>query len=100
LAGVPTCREFFVGGRVLPDLGVSAEEAARALREEWLDRSVTLAVAAFAGETSDHKLFIAVALATPQGVKTTSRGFSGHPRLGAEWAANSALGLVWRYLQE
>jgi len=48
----------------------------------------------------DHKLNIEVAFATPEDVKTAGRGFSGSPKLGAEWATNSALGLVWRYLQE
>jgi nicotinamide-nucleotide amidase len=100
LAGVPNCREVFIGGRVLPDLGHSAEEAARALRVEVLEQGATLAVAASAGALSDHQLTIAAALATPEGVKATSRGFSGAPRLAAEWAANAALGLVWRYLQE
>jgi len=100
LAGAPDCREVFVGGRVLPDLGCSAEQAAQALRKELLDQGVTLAAAAVAGALSDHQLTIAAALATPEGVKATSRGFSGSPRLGAEWAANAALGLAWRYLQE
>jgi nicotinamide-nucleotide amidase len=100
LAGAPNCREVFVGGRVLPDLGRPAEQAAQALREGMLDQGVTLAVAAVAGALSDHQLTLAAALATPDGVQATSRGFSGPPRLAAEWAANAALGLVWRYLQE
>jgi hypothetical protein len=49
---------------------------------------------------SDHQLTIAAALATPEDVKATNRGFSGSPQLAAEWATNAALGLVWRYLQE
>lgn len=89
-----------MGGRVLPDLGRSAEEAARALRQEMLDQGAALAVAASTESISDRQLTIAAALATPEGVKTTGRGFGGSPRLGAEWAANAALGLVWRYLQE
>ncbi len=100
LAGIPNCREVFMGGRVLPDLGRSAEEAARALREEMLGQGVTLAMAASAGAIGDHQLTIGAALATPEGVEATNRGFSGSPRLAAEWAANAALGLVWKYLRE
>jgi len=100
LAAAPNCREVFVGGRVLPDLGGPAEKAAQALLTELLDQGVTLAVAALAGALSDHQLTIAAALATPEDVKATSRGFSGSPQLAAEWATNAALGLVWRYLQE
>jgi nicotinamide-nucleotide amidase len=100
LASATNCREFFAGGRVLPELGRSAEEAARALRQELLDHGVTLAVAASASAGGDHQLSLAAALATPEGVKTTGRSFSGHPRLAAEWAVNAALGLLWRYLQE
>ena len=99
LAGVPreACRAVFIGGRVVPDLGGSAEDAAKALRAE---SGAALALAACAESSSDQKLYLEVALATPEGVKTSSRGFGGSPRLGAEWAANAALGLVWKYLQE
>ena len=97
LAGVPNCREVFLGGRVVPELGSSAEDTAKALRADSGD---ALALAACAGSSGDRKLYLEVALATPEGVKTSSRGFSGSPKLGAEWAANAALGLVWRYLQE
>ena len=98
-AGVPrpVCREVFLGGRVLPDLGGSAENAAKTLRAE---SGAALALAACSGASGDRKLYLEVALATPEGVKTSSRGFSGSPKLGAEWVANAALGLVWRYLQE
>jgi hypothetical protein len=87
----------FIGGRVVPELGGSAEDAAKALRAE---SGAALALAASAESSSDRKLYLEVALATPEGVKTSSRGFGGSPRLGAEWAANAALGLVWKYLQE
>ncbi|MBS1245351.1 MAG: hypothetical protein H6R36_6 [Chloroflexi bacterium] len=97
LANAENSREAFLGGRVLPDLNNSAEETAQVLHTE---SGATLALAAYAGEVGDHKLNIAVALATPKGVQTAGRAFSGSPRLGAEWAANSALGLVWRYLLE
>jgi len=97
LANTENSREAFLGGHVLPDLNNSAEEAAQVLRTE---AGATLALAAYAGAIGDHKLNIAVALATPAGVHTAGRTFSGSPRLGAEWVANSALGLVWRYLQE
>ena len=97
LAGVLNCRKVFIGGRVVPDLGGSAEDAAKALRAESGD---ALALAACAGSSGDRKLYLEVALATPEGVKTSSRGFSGSPKLGAEWTANAALGLVSRYLQE
>ena len=99
LAGAPreACREVFLGGRVVPELGGPAEDAAKALRAE---SGATLALATCAGSSGDRKLYLEVALATPEGVKTTSRGFSGSPKLGAEWAANAVLGLVWRYLQE
>jgi len=97
LAGVPNCRQVFLGGRVVPELGGSAADTAKALRAESGD---ALALAAYAGSSDDRKLYLEVALATPEGVKTSSRGFSGSPKLGAEWAANAALGLVWRYLQE
>jgi len=99
LAGVPRgmCREVFIGGRVVPELGSSAEDAAKALRAE---SGAALALAACAESSGDRKLYLQVALATPEGVKTSSRGFNGSPRLGAEWAANAALGLVWKYLQE
>lgn len=100
LAGVPACRGVFVGGRVLPELDCSAEEAARALRQEMLGQGVTIAVAAMAEAIGDHQLTISTALATPEGVRTAGRGFSGSPRLGAEWAVNATLGLIWRYLQE
>jgi competence/damage-inducible protein CinA-like protein len=97
LANAENSREVFLSGRVLPSLNGSAEEAANALRAET---GATLALAAYAGSSGDHKLNISVAFATPKGVQTTGRGFSGSPRLGAEWAANSALGLLWRYLLE
>jgi nicotinamide-nucleotide amidase len=97
LAGVPNCRQVFLGGRVVPELGGSAEDTAKALRAESGD---ALALAAYAGSSGDRKLYLEVALATPEGIKTSSRGFSGSPKLGAEWAANAALGLAWRYLQE
>jgi nicotinamide-nucleotide amidase len=97
LANAPNSREVFLGGRVVPTLDSSAKDAASALRAET---GATLALAACTSVTGDHKLAIEVALATPDDVKTTGRGFSGSPRLGAEWAANAALGLVWRYLQE
>jgi len=99
LAGVPrqVCREVFLGGRVVPHLNGSAEEAATALRAE---SGAALALATCAGSSGDRKLYLEVALATPEGVKMTSRGFSGSSKLGAEWAANAALGVVWRYLQE
>jgi molybdopterin-biosynthesis enzyme MoeA-like protein len=97
LANAPDSRAVFLGGRVLPALDGPAQDAARALRAET---GAALALAACASVTGDHQLAIEVALATPDGVKTTGRGFSGSPRLGAEWAANAALGLVWRYLIE
>jgi competence/damage-inducible protein CinA-like protein len=97
LARARGSREVFPGGRVLPELGNSTQEVASALRAE---SGAALALAAYVGASDERKLYIEVALATPEGVKTTSRGFSGAPKLGAEWAANSALGLVWRYLQE
>ena len=97
LAGVPNCSQVFLGGRVVPELGGSAEDTAKALRSESGD---ALALAAYAGSSGDRKLYLEVALATLVGVKTSSRGFSGSPKLGAEWTANAALGLVWRYLQE
>jgi competence/damage-inducible protein CinA-like protein len=97
LAGVQNSRDVFLGGRVVPELGRSTQEAASALRAE---SGATLALAAYAGASGDRKLYLEAALATPDGVKTTSRGFSGSPRLGAEWATNAALGLVWRHLQE
>jgi len=100
LAGAPACRGVFVGGRVLPGLDCSAEEAARALRLEMLGQGVTMAVAAAAETIGDHRLAISTALATPEGVQTSGRDLRGSPRLGAEWAVNAALGLVWRYLQE
>jgi hypothetical protein len=77
-------------------LGGSAEDTARTLRAE---SGAVLALAACAGSSGDRELYLEVALATPEGVKTSSRGFSGSPKLGAEWTANAALGLVWRYLQ-
>jgi len=97
LANVEKSREAFLGGRVLPNLNSSAEEAAQVLRTE---SGATLALAAYAESIGDHKLNIAVALATPKGMQTAGRAFSGSPRLGAEWVANSALGLVWKYLME
>jgi nicotinamide-nucleotide amidase len=97
LANTRNSREVFVGGRVVAELGGSAQDAAAKLRAEL---GVPFALAAYAGASGDRKLVLQVALATPEDVKTASRGFSGAPRLGAEWAANSALGLVWRYLQE
>jgi nicotinamide-nucleotide amidase len=97
LAGVPNCHQVFLGGRVVPELGSSAEDAAKALRAE---SGAELALAACAGSSGDRKLYLEVALAAPQGVRTSSRGFSGSPKLGAEWTTNAALGLVWRYLQE
>jgi nicotinamide-nucleotide amidase len=99
LAGVSheACREVFIGGRVAPELGSSAEDAAKALRAA---SGAELALAACAGSSGDRKLYLEVALATPEGVKTSSRGFSGSPKLGAEWTTNAALGLVWRYLME
>jgi nicotinamide-nucleotide amidase len=97
LANAENSREAFLGGRVLPDLNGSAEEAAQVLRTE---SGATLALAAYASAVGDHKLDIAVALATPKGAQTAGRAFSGAPRLAAEWATNSALGLVWKYLQE
>jgi competence/damage-inducible protein CinA-like protein len=100
LAGAPASRGVFVGGRVLTELGCSAEEAARALHQEMLGQGVTMAVAASADIIGDHQLTISTALATPEGVRTSDRDFRGSPRLGAEWAVNAALGLVWKYLQE
>ncbi len=97
LANAEKSRGTFLGGRVLPNLNNSAEEAAQVLRTE---SGAILALAAYAEALGDHKLNIAVALATPQDVQTAGRAFSGSPRLAAEWAANSALGLAWRYLQE
>ncbi len=97
LANAANSREVFLGGRVVPLLGVSAQDAASALRAET---GATLALAACINITGDHKLNIEVALATPDDAKTIGRGFSGALRLGAEWAANAALGLVWRYLIE
>jgi competence/damage-inducible protein CinA-like protein len=97
LANAEKSREAFLGGRVLPDLNNSAEEAAQVLRTE---SGAILALAAHAEAIGDHKLNIAVALATPKDVQTAGRAFSGSPRLAEEWAANSALGLVWKYLME
>ena len=97
LAKAQGSREAFLGGRVLPELSGLAADVASALRAE---SGATLALAAFVGASGDRKLYIEIALATPGDVKTASRGFSGAPRLSAEWAANSALGLVWRYLLE
>jgi nicotinamide-nucleotide amidase len=95
LASAPNSREVFLGGRVVPQLVGSTQDVASALRVE---SGATLALAACASSSGDRKLYLEVALATPEGVKTANRGFSGAPRLGAEWTANAALGLVWRYL--
>jgi len=97
LAGARGSSAVFWGGHVLSELRGSTQDAANALRVE---SGATLALATCAVVLGDHKLNLEVALATPEGVKTTGRAFSGSPRLGAEWATNSALGLVWRFLQE
>jgi len=97
LAGAMNSRTAFLGGRVVPDMDSSAQEAAQALRTET---GAPLALAARVQAANERKLVIATALATPDGIQTAGRSLSGAWQVGAEWATNSALGLVWRYLQE
>jgi len=96
LAGAAKPPSAFLNGRIVSGLDRPVEDAANALRAE---SGATLALAAQATLSSERQIDIAVALAAPEGIKTVGRGFSGARKLGAEWAANSALGLVWRYLQ-
>lgn len=96
LAGAAQPPSAFLNGRIVSALDRPVEDAANALRAE---SGATLALAAQATWSGERQIDMAVALAAPEGIKTVGRGFSGARKLGAEWAANSALGLVWRYLQ-
>ena len=41
-----------------------------------------------------------IALATPDDVKTSERGFGGHSALAGQWAFTAALGMVWRGMRD
>jgi nicotinamide-nucleotide amidase len=71
-------------------------EAARGIREV---HNSDLGLAAILGETSGNRgLKLFAALAWPGDEEIMQRGFGGHVGLGAQWASNLALGLVWKYL--
>ncbi len=77
----------------LIDLAAVIETAHRIRTERDSDLGLCASVID-APEQRGLKLMLA--LATPDEVKTSERGFGGHAALAGQWASTAALGLVWR----
>jgi nicotinamide-nucleotide amidase len=94
--------EAFRGGVTVADGALSdlaaVSEAARHIRS---DRGSDFGLCASVIPASDQRgLKLMIALATPDDVKTTERGFGGHSALAGQWASTAALGLVWRRMRD
>ena len=83
-------------GEVRSRLAAAPEHAAEAIR-----RQAGTAVGLAAEVLPEGENFqITVAMATPEGSRSLQRGHRGPLPHAAEWAANAAMGLLWRWLQE
>ncbi|GBD08304.1 Nicotinamide-nucleotide amidohydrolase PncC [Candidatus Thermoflexus japonica] len=83
-------------GEVRSRLVTAPEHAAEAIR-----RQAGTAVGLAAEVLPEGENFqIAVAMATSEGSRSLQRGHRGPLPHAAEWAANAAMGLLWRWLQE
>ncbi len=111
LSNVPN--QMFRGGLVLSDYdsmhrSLSAKQSDELHQAAVIDAAHNirkvhhsdLAVAAVLREQIDGKgLQLIAALVSENEVQELQRGFGGHAGLGAQWASNAALGLVWKYLK-
>ncbi|HXF68595.1 MAG TPA: CinA family nicotinamide mononucleotide deamidase-related protein [Thermoflexus sp.] len=86
----------FRTGEVRARLAVAPEHAAEAIRRQ-AGTTVGLAAEVLPMEENFQ---ITVAMATPEGARSLHRGHRGPLPHAAEWAANAAMGLLWRWLQE
>jgi len=83
-------------GEVRTRLAAAPEHAAEAIR-----RQAGTAVGLAAEVRQEAERFqVTIALATPEGSRRLERGHRGPLPHAAEWAANAAMGLLWRWLQE
>lgn len=96
LAAADPESQVFRMGEVRPRLAAAPEYAAEAIRHQ-VGTTVGLA-AEVRPKGKDFQ--ITVALAAPDGPRSIRRGHRGPPPHAAEWAANAAMGLLWRWLQE
>ncbi len=86
----------FRGGEVRARLPAAPEHAAEAVRRQ-VGAAVGLAAEVLQGAENFQ---ITIALATPEGSRHLQRGHRGPLAHAAEWAANAAMGLLWRWLRE
>jgi nicotinamide-nucleotide amidase len=88
----------FRGGVIMADGALidlaTVTEAAHHIRAERGSELGLCASVIAAPEQRGLKLMLA--LARPDDVKTSERGFGGHTALAGQWASTAALGLVWR----
>lgn len=94
-AADPEGRVFRIG-EVRSRLVAAPEHAAEAIRRQ-VGTAIGLAAEVLQGAENFQ---ITVALATPEGSRSLQRGHRGPLPHAAEWAANAAMGLLWRWLQE
>ncbi|MCS6963071.1 MAG: hypothetical protein NZM16_03395, partial [Thermoflexus sp.] len=83
-------------GEVRARLAVAPEHAAEAIRRQ-MGTTVGMAAEVLQGAENFQ---ITVAMAAPEGSRSLQRGHRGPLPHAAEWAANAAMGLLWRWLQE
>ncbi len=88
--------QVFRIGEVRPRLVAAPEHAAEAIRRQ-AGTAVGLTAEVLQGAENFQ---ITVALAAPEGSRSLQRGHRGPLPHAAEWAANAAMGLLWRWLQE
>jgi competence/damage-inducible protein CinA-like protein len=104
----------FRGGLVLSDFDAMHRTLSNAQTDELHQAAVIeaahgirnvhhsdLALAALLRDRTDGPgLQLFAALVSDDEVETLQRGFGGHSGLAAQWAANAALGLVWKVLRK
>ncbi|MCS7251215.1 MAG: molybdopterin-binding protein [Anaerolineae bacterium] len=96
LAAMDPEGQVFRIGEVRSQLGIAPEHAAEAIRRQT-GASIGIAAEVLREAENFH---ITVAIATPKSSQSLQRGHRGPLPYAAEWAANAAIGLVWRWLQE
>ncbi|WP_376793328.1 competence/damage-inducible protein A [Thermoflexus sp.] len=94
-AADPESHAFRIG-EVRTRLAAAPEHAAEAIRRQ---AGTTVGLAAEVLPMGEN-FQITVAMATPEGSRGLQRGHRGPLPHAAEWAANAAMGLLWRWLQE
>jgi competence/damage-inducible protein CinA-like protein len=82
----------FLGGKILPGL-VEGQSLAKTLAGEMKTLRANLALG-LAAKPATGKSEVELILITPEGLKTETRGYGGHPKNVPAWGANSALDLL------